>query len=79
LAAKIPGFDYSAFFKEAAYLFMSTTSAGYYGVHFASDVHPFGRTRANKMCASIDKFYETFNIVEGEGMYCPKEKRPNVW
>jgi putative endopeptidase len=58
---------------------MSTTSSGYYFMHYAADSHPFGRTRANKMCQSIDKFYETFNIVEGEGMYCPKENRPNVW
>jgi predicted metalloendopeptidase len=79
LATKIPDFDYSAFFKDAAYLFMSTTSSSYYIEHYAGDSHPYGRTRCNKLVSSVDKFYETFAIAEGDGMFTPKDSRPNVW
>lgn len=79
LAAKNPDFDYKAFFKNAATLFMMTTSSGLYASYFASDVHPYGRVRANCMVGSADMFYGAYGIVEGDGMYVEPSKRPLVW
>jgi hypothetical protein len=79
LAKAIPGFDYPAFFKDAAVLFMSTCTAAMYAFNFAPDSHPYGRVRSNCMVSGVDEFYSVFAITEGEGMYTALAKRPNVW
>ncbi len=43
------------------------------------DEHPRANVRVNLCLANCDKFVETFDIKEGDGMYIPKEKRVGLW
>jgi hypothetical protein len=80
LAKNISDFDYKAFFTYAAQMFYSVSSVtAYYGYGIATDTHPFGRVRANCLVSSVNEFYDTLKIVEGEGMYTAPEARPHVW
>ncbi len=41
--------------------------------------HSPGRYRATQPLLNIDRFYEAFNIEEGDKMYLPKEERVQIW
>lgn len=44
-----------------------------------SDVHSLLQLRINVVCQSVDKFYETFDIQEGDGMWIAPEDRASIW
>ncbi|MBQ7264876.1 MAG: S-layer homology domain-containing protein [Firmicutes bacterium] len=44
-----------------------------------SDVHSAPRLRVNKVVQSVDKFYEVYDIKEGDGMYISPEERARIW
>ena len=44
-----------------------------------SDEHSSGKVRVNAILSSCDKFYETYDVKEGDGMYIPKEERICRW
>jgi len=35
--------------------------------------------RANFILSQLDEFYEVFGVVEGDGMYIPRENRISFW
>lgn len=43
------------------------------------DEHSLGKWRVNAALKNITKFYEAFNIKEGDPMYLPVDKRVNIW
>ena len=80
IASKISSFDYEEFFKKGAGNFASiVTQYIYTAGELASDEHPFGRARVNRCFQTIDKFYDTFNIKEGDNMYVASKDRVTIW
>ena len=45
----------------------------------ARDEHPLGYLRTNVTLQQFDRFYETFGVIEGDGMYLAPKDRVNVW
>ncbi|MBR6402485.1 MAG: M13 family metallopeptidase [Eubacterium sp.] len=45
----------------------------------ATDVHSPDRVRVNAPLSSCEKFYEAFDVKEGDGMYVSPDKRVNRW
>ena len=45
----------------------------------AFDVHSPSYIRVNAILSTIDAFYETYDIKEGDGMYIAPEKRISRW
>jgi putative endopeptidase len=44
-----------------------------------SDPHPTERFRVNGVLSNCDKFYETFNVHEGDKLYLPPAARAKIW
>lgn len=45
----------------------------------ADDVHSPAEIRVNGVLASVDKFYEVYDISDSDGMFVPYDKRVRVW
>lgn len=45
----------------------------------ADDVHSPAEIRVNAVLSSVDKFYDVYDISEGDGMYVPPDERVRVW
>ena len=45
----------------------------------ASDSHSPSIIRVNGILSTIDLFYETYGVTEGDGMYIPPEDRISRW
>jgi putative endopeptidase len=43
------------------------------------DVHSLGKWRVDAALRNIDKFYEAFNVMEGDAMYMAPEERVVIW
>ena len=43
------------------------------------DVHSVSLVRVNGMVQHMDSWYELYNVVEGDALYLPKEKRITIW
>ena len=78
IAEGIEGFDYELFFQTYATLWRARNS---YAVEaaLADDVHPLGFLRVNTVLQQFEKFYETFSIEPGDGMYLAPDNRVAVW
>ena len=79
LASKINDFDYDAFFRAYAHLWMT------YPMYLnevngrSEDAHPFNYLRVNVVVSQFDEFVETYDLKPGDGMYVPEEQRIKVW
>jgi putative endopeptidase len=78
LAEEIPDFDYDLFFRSYASLWVYQTSFMMEN-HRAQDEHPIGFLRTNVTLQQFDKFFETYGIGPGDGMYLAPEDRILVW
>lgn len=71
-------FDYDAFFKSHAKLWLRK-----YVVNYAEsqirDVHPMQYLRCNATLQQFDEFLDFYDIKEGDGMYLSKEDRVAIW
>ena len=45
----------------------------------ATDVHSPAYIRVNAILSTVDLFYETYGVTEGDGMYIPPENRISRW
>ena len=45
----------------------------------ATDVHSPSYIRVNAILSTVDLFYETYGVTEGDGMYIPPENRISRW
>lgn len=79
IAESVDDFDYDLFFRSYAQLWCQKTP--YSSVLFSAleDEHPLGFLRTNVTLSQFDKFLETYDVKEGDGMYCPVEDRIAVW
>ena len=79
LASKDPDFDYDKFFRHYALLWASQISPEQEQYYFKNDEHPLNVYRINVGVQQFDKFYETYNVQPGDGMYLEEKKRIAVW
>lgn len=71
----IAGFDYEKFFESFSnYLFMSIPSRENAQL-LLSDEHPLHYIRANVSAQMAERFYDTYGVREGDGMYLPESSR----
>ena len=78
LAEEIPDFDYDLFFRSYAAIWRTQTSIAK-EMEMVKDVHPLHFLRTNVTLQQFDKFFETYDIGPGDGMYLAPEDRILVW
>ena len=78
LAEEIPDFNYDLFFRSFASMWTMQTSYAK-ETDLVLDVHPLGFLRTNVTLQQFDKFFETYGIGPGDGMYLAPEDRILVW
>ena len=44
-----------------------------------NDVHSVAKIRVNGIVQHVDKWYDLFNVKEGDNLYLPKEERVVIW
>ncbi|MDD4075747.1 MAG: M13 family metallopeptidase [Eubacteriales bacterium] len=78
IAEGVPGFDYELFFKTYAMMWRMKDT---YAIESAlsSDEHPLNFLRVNATLQQFEKFYETYDIKPGDGMYLAPDNRVAVW
>ena len=79
MAEKIEGFDYDAFFRANAAMWVRIDTLPKAQLMLKSDIHPFNYLRVNVTVQQFDEFLETYHIKEGDGMYLAEEDRIAVW
>lgn len=72
-------FDYEEFFRSYPSFWGDLQLAEMLAMKNAYDEHPLYNIRVNVTAQQADKFYETFDIKEGDGMYLAPEDRINIW
>ncbi len=72
-------FDYPAFFERFARCFRGKYPLGKAQSLLASDEHPPYYLRVNANLQQFQEFYDTYGVVEGDGMYLPSDQRISVW
>ena len=78
IAAKKENFDYDAFFRSFAGLWLEkdTLQSVYSSIN---DVHPMSYLRINCTLQQFDEFLDCYGITEGDGMYLAPEDRVIIW
>ena len=78
IAEGIDGFDYELFFRTYATMWRAKNN---YATEAAlsEDAHPLNFLRVNATLQQFEKFYETFAIEPGDGMYLAPDNRVAVW
>lgn len=72
-------FDFDLFFRSFAQLWGCKETYADVVLSAKSDTHPRPFLRTNVTLSQYEKFYETYGIKEGDGMYVTKEDRIAVW
>jgi len=71
--------DYKKFFESYAKLWNDLVAKEEAEIKMLSDNHAPSKIRVNAVLSSMDKFYEIYDIKEGDKMYIPKEERVGLW
>ena len=71
--------DYKTFFESYAKLWNTTATKEDIEAVMISDNHSPNKIRVNAVLSSMDKFYEVYDIKEGDKMYVAKENRVGLW
>ncbi len=79
VGAKKDNFDYESFFTRIAEVWATQNSMDFEKYLMEYDVHPLAFHRVNVALSQFDKFHETFDIKEGDGMYVSPEDRIAIW
>ena len=79
LAEDIPDFNYDLFFRSFAAGWARQTTYQVENDQALEDEHPLGFFRTNVTLQQFDKFFETYGIGPGDGMYLAPEDRVLVW
>ncbi len=78
IAEGIEGFDYDKYFRSFSTDWMTqVTLIGEQGD--VNNEHPLRYLRVNTVLSQFEKFYETYDIKEGDLMYLAPEDRITVW
>ena len=78
MAAEDENFDYDAYFRPYADLWMYKESLQRVYLRI-NDVHPLPYLRINCTLQQYDEFLDFYGITEGDGMYLAPEDRVNIW
>ena len=78
-AAGQKDFDYDKFFRACADIWCSISNNSYEQMRIAMDTHPLNYLRVNAVLQQYEKFFETYDIQPGDGMYLAPEDRVAVW
>lgn len=78
-ARREPDPDFETLFRAVANTWCSTMSRGTAAYYATLDVHAQDKLRVNRVLQSIDAFYTTFGITEGDGMWVAPEDRVSIW
>ncbi len=76
--AEKKGYDTKKVFESYAKVWREVNTKEY-AISNIEDVHPPGMYRVNNIINQIDRFYEDYNIKEGDAMYVPPSERLRVW
>lgn len=79
LAEKENGFDYPKFFAAYARVWHALCTPQIEEYIALQNEHPVNCMRTNITLQQYEKFYETYGIREGDGMYLAPENRVAVW
>ena len=79
MAAKIPGFDYDAFFRAFVKPFCIKSPESTVEDAAWRDEHPLFHLRVNVVAAQFPEFQETYGVQPGDGMYVAPEDRIAIW
>ena len=71
--------DYKKMFEAYADLYVQKTNEEAARQASLADNHSPDKVRVNAVLSSTDKFYEVYDIKEGDKMYVPKENRVSLW
>ena len=71
--------DFKKFFEGYADLWAEKSTKEGIENQIISDEHAPDIIRVNGVLSSMDKFYEVYDIKEGDKMYVPKEERVGLW
>ncbi len=71
--------DYKKLFEAYADLWVMKANKEYAELLSVSDNHSPNKVRVNAVLSSMDKFYEVYDIKEGDKMYVAKENRVGLW
>ena len=79
IGEKHENFDFKKMYESAARAWAVAMTRENAQSRSTGDVHSAPNLRVNKTLQSLDKFYEVYDINEGDGMYLPPEKRARIW
>ncbi|WP_412031967.1 M13-type metalloendopeptidase [Malacoplasma muris] len=71
--------NYEEFFKNYARVWAQKSRPEYQQLLLAIDVHAPTYWRTNMIPRNFDQWYLTFNVVDNDKMYLPKNKRIKIW
>lgn len=71
--------DLEAMFRAMANTWCSTMPRETAAYYTTVDVHAPDKLRANRVLQTLDAFYTTFGITEGDGMWIAPEDRVAIW
>ncbi len=71
--------DFKKMFEAYAELWVEKTNEETIRQLSLIDTHAFNKTRVNAVLSSMDKFYEVYDIKEGDKMFVPKDRRVGLW
>lgn len=78
-ASKYENFDFSEMFESYAKSWAEIISKDNMLTVLLLDEHAPAKIRVNAVVQSFDKFYETYDIKNSDGMYIPPEERVIIW
>ena len=78
IAAQKEGFDYDAFFRAYANIWLIKESLQM-AYMLINDNHPMSYLRINGTLQQFDEFLDFYDIKEGDGMYLAPEDRVTIW
>ena len=71
--------DLETLFRSVANTWCSTMPRDTAAYYATLDVHAPDKLRVNRVLQSLDEFYTTFEITEGDGMWLAPENRVSIW
>ncbi len=79
IAAEKEDFDYDAFFRAYAALWINVETPLMSMTRIMQDTHPLCYLRINTVLQQFDEFLDFYGITEGDGMYLATADRIRVW
>lgn len=71
--------NYKTFFESYAMFWATKITKDNLEKQMVVDTHSPNKVRVNAVLSSMDKFYEVYDIKEGDKMFIPKEERVGLW